>query len=83
MAVPDGPARSTTRLIVSDRVRHESRAVLGPLPRPPVPARPGTIIFFYFIKHSIYIYLDFIFTIYNKCNRIILVSLLNLMFLAL
>jgi hypothetical protein len=55
-AVLDGPARSTARLIVPDRARHDSRAVLGPLSRPAVPARPGTIIFFYFINHSIYIF---------------------------
>jgi hypothetical protein len=49
-AVFDGPARSTTHLIVPCRARHDSRAVLGPLPRPAVPARPGTIIFFLFYK---------------------------------
>jgi hypothetical protein len=54
--VPDGLARSTTHLIVSGRARHDSRGVLGPLPRPVVPARPDTIIFFYFTKHSVYIY---------------------------
>jgi hypothetical protein len=55
-AVPDGPARSTARLIVPGRAWHESRAVLGPLPRPVVPARPGPHIYFYFIKHIIYIF---------------------------
>jgi hypothetical protein len=54
-AVPNGPARSTARLIVPGRARHESRAVLGPLPRPVVPARPGTIIYFLFYK-TYYIY---------------------------
>jgi hypothetical protein len=56
-AVLNGPPRSTTRLIVSCRARHDSRAVLGPLPQPAVPVQPGTIIFFYFIKHNIYIYI--------------------------
>jgi hypothetical protein len=58
--VPHGPARSMTCLIVPAQVQHESRAVLGPLPRPAVPARPDTIIYFYFIKHSIYIYTFYI-----------------------
>ena len=49
-AVPNGPARSTARLIVPGPARYENRAVLGPLSRPAVPARPGTIICFLFYK---------------------------------
>jgi hypothetical protein len=59
-AVPNGPARSTARLIVSSPARYENRVVLGPLSRPAVPARPGTIIYFYFVKHSIYIFTFYI-----------------------
>jgi hypothetical protein len=44
--VLDGPARSTTHLIVPGQARHDSHAVLGPLPRPTVSARPSMIIFF-------------------------------------
>jgi hypothetical protein len=70
-AVPNGPARSTARLIVPGRARHENRAVLGPLARP----GPARLYVFYFTKYNIYIYLHFIFDIYNKCSRVLLVSL--------
>jgi hypothetical protein len=53
-AVPNGPARSTTRLIVSGPAREPCRAWAAGL------ARPGTIIYFYFIKHSIYIYIFYL-----------------------
>jgi hypothetical protein len=81
-AVPNGPARSTARLIVPGRARHENRAVLGPLARPAVPARPGTIICFFILQNIIYIYLHFIFDIYNKCSQVLLVSLFQLVLLA-
>jgi hypothetical protein len=48
-AVLNGPARSTARLIVPGRARNDSRAVLGLLSRPVVPAQPGTIIFFFIL----------------------------------
>jgi hypothetical protein len=57
--VPDGPVRSTIRLIVTGRARPNTRVVpcLGRcLGRSAGPARPDTIIYFYFIKHSIYIF---------------------------
>jgi hypothetical protein len=57
-AVPNGLARSTVRLIVPGPIRHENRAVLGPLSRHAVPARPDTIIYFLFYKTKyIYIYI--------------------------
>jgi hypothetical protein len=49
-AVPNGPTRSTARLIVPGSARHENRAVLGPLSRPAVPAWTDTIIYFLFYK---------------------------------
>jgi hypothetical protein len=49
-AVPNGPARSTARLIVPGLAWHENRAVLGPLSRPAVPARSDRIIYFLFYK---------------------------------
>jgi hypothetical protein len=80
--VPNAPARSKARLIVSARARHENRVVLGPLPQSTVSARSGTIIYFLFYK-TYYIFLHFIFSIYNKCTRVLLVSLLQLVFSAL
>jgi hypothetical protein len=73
-AVLNGPARSTARLIVSGRARQPCRAWAAVSARSAGPARHD---FFYFIKHSvyIYIYIDFIFAIYNKCTRVPLVSL--------
>jgi hypothetical protein len=74
-AVLDGPVRSTAHLIVSDRARHESRAVFEPLPRPVVPVRHDYTFLFY-KAYYIYIYI-YIFAIYNKCTRVLLVSLLH------
>jgi hypothetical protein len=54
--VLNGLARSTTHLIVSGRVRHEIRVVLGPLPRPVVPARHDYNYIFLFYK-TYYIYI--------------------------
>jgi hypothetical protein len=52
--MPDGPAQGMTHLIVPGLARHKGRAMPGPLTWSVVP--PGTIIFFYFTKSSIYIY---------------------------
>jgi hypothetical protein len=70
----DGPARSTLCLIVPGWTRHKSRAVLGLLPRPALPVRPGTIIYFYFIKHSIYIYILYLLFTINTLEFYWLVS---------
>lgn len=77
--VRDALVRSMTRLIVLGQVRYESRAVLGPLPRPVVSARRSTIIIFY-LQNIVYIYLEFVFIIYNKYTRVLLVSLLHVEF---
>jgi hypothetical protein len=79
--VPVGLTRNTTYLIVSSRVWHESYVVVGPLPWPTVPAWSDEIIYFLFYKTQyIYIYIDFIFTIYNKHTRVLLVKLLHIAF---
>jgi hypothetical protein len=60
-AVPNGPARSTARLIVPGRARHENRAVLGPLARP----GPARLYVFYFTKYNIYIYIYILYSIFT------------------
>jgi hypothetical protein len=77
-AMLDGPARSTAHLIVLGWARHDNRVVLGSLPWSTVPVRSGTIIYFLFYKtHYIYIFRCYI-AIYNKCTRVLLVSLLHI-----
>jgi hypothetical protein len=47
--------------------------VLGLVLRPVMPVRPDTIIFF-ILQKIVYIYLDFIFTIYNNHIEVLPVS---------
>jgi hypothetical protein len=73
--VPDGLARSTTHLIVPDWT---DTRVVSCLDRCLGPAR----LYFFMLQNIvyIYIYLNFIFTIYNKHTRVLLVSLLRVAF---
>jgi hypothetical protein len=53
--------------------------MLRSLSRSIVLARPATIIFF-ILQNIVYIYLDFIFAIYNKHTGVLLVSFLRVVF---